>query len=117
VLVVIDIPVLTVGVRSRAFISELEMGVKGDCGSAVDVDRASWSAGLVLIVCILFESAEASASGATSTLGFDSVGVKGAAVAFNSFFSGGTLVVHKFLNVLSSSGLTNGTESLFRSSP
>lgn len=97
--------------------SGIETGVKGDCDSAVEADRGSCSEALILAVWSLFESAEVSVSGSTSALGFDSVGVKGAAVAFNSFLSESMLVVHRFLNEVSSSGLTNGTESLFRSSP
>jgi hypothetical protein len=38
VLVLVDVAVLTLGARSRAFISEVEMGVNGDCGSAVEAE-------------------------------------------------------------------------------
>ena len=57
-------------------------------------------------------NAVVTAVGVGSTLGLDSVGVNGRAVAFNSFFSGGIFAVQRFLNKFASSGLTNGTESL-----
>jgi len=48
--VLVDVAVLMLEARPNALISELEMGVKGDCGSTVDADRGSCSAGLDFIV-------------------------------------------------------------------
>jgi hypothetical protein len=88
----------------------------GDGGSVEGPERGSWSDEIPLW-SILFVSEDLTASGFGSIFGFDSVGVNEVAVAFNSFLSDGTFVVPRFLNRFSSSGLTKGTESLFRSSP
>lgn len=100
--------------------SEVDFGVMGErswsSGWALRSARLSggilWSSSLPLFVMELVAEL-----GVVSDLDFPSVGVKGVAVAFSSSFSGGMLAVHRSLKIVSSSGLTNGTESLFRSSP
>jgi hypothetical protein len=87
-------------------------------GSVEGPERGSWSDEFPLLLwSILFVSADLIASGVDLTFGFDSVGVNEDSFAFTSFLSDGILVVPRFLNRFSSSGLTKGTESLFLSSP
>lgn len=60
--------------------------------------------------------AELTVAGITSALEFD-FGGEESEVDFIPLSSAGIFVVHKFLNKFSSSGLTNGTETLLWSSP
>jgi hypothetical protein len=101
----------------RLLTSDEKLEMNGDGGSVEGPERCSWSDEFPLVRWPIFlVSAELTASGVGSTFGFDSVGVRGVADAFNSLLSGEMLAVRRFLNRFSSSGLTKGTESLFLSS-